>query len=1007
MKIIRTPIHIVFLFFIVRAISLAQQPAYVQYGPKDGIPNYNYIKTGYAGDTVFVTLMGGQVYYFDGIRFQRYSNEPGRYQFSKIDELQKGKIFVTFHNEFLYLKNGKWHKIPFRSINYMIIDKTLYGFFDKGFRIFDEDNLQWSNLKPYPQDMEIKKVTPQVFWQKNKKIPVLADFENHVYYAFNDNFKKSKFDDWLFAGKAKGYPLFVNTKNGKIKWDYCDTIFSPEYFDNAKNLFKGTVEKSDTLNLFSFYISHGNKKYFFSLDTACELIYRGKFDVSHATIAKVKDDMYFMSSYDGLYKINPYVSFYNKLNSGIGRNIHCIVKHKGKIWAGSYGEGFFVLGKNGFEKAKNAVYQKDNDKNILPGAFMVSPGEAWFLREGTNPVVLLKDNKLDSYHFYIKEKKDESCTGFYIDTLHDGRLAFGLFHHGLGILDSIRDKGVYIRTIGKKKGMLLRNVVCFAQDAKGRIWAGLHSHGIAVYDMLKDTAVTFLESGNTTNNLGATTMAIDKYDRLWTGTEEGLFFIPSISKLDYFTGKIYDKAVKIRFPDDNDSGVFAIKINGDTLIAAKNNSVNFIKLDSFIDPASLPVHQLRYHIDINGFSVLQNSIFIENKNHAWVSNMEGLLKIDMRKIHFDTTGVRLHIKMIKNGDSQLNIVDGKIKLDPVKRNLSLQFAPVENPSLLNNIYYDFVLKNNKNDTLMYKKLGNKTVINFDYLNPGKYQLVLNAYKNGIKKDQLALAIVAPYTFFENPALKTLVFILLLALSGLYWFWRNTRLKQVSEKKLMLSTLNAEKEKLNVNTIISSFNPNLINNSLNWIQARYYKDNIMTNMVGKLSHNINYIFKITKSGKAYHSLYDELELVKNYIAIQKIRFNYEFNFIIPESIKKYYNMKLLVLQIQAHVENAIEHGLRNRIGSSMIKLEIHDDDEYYHISITDDGIGRKKAKKIGLRNPESGTALLKKLYKIFNKNPKNKLKIKSVYYDDIFYENGTFYGTKVVISIPVNFNYELL
>lgn len=81
---------------------------------------------------------------------------------------------------------------------------------------------------------------------------------------------------------------------------------------------------------------------------------------------------------------------------------------------------------------------------------------------------------------------------------------------------------------------------------------------------------------------------------------------------------------------------------------------------------------------------------------------------------------------------------------------------------------------------------------------------------------------------------------------------------------------------------------------------------------------------------------ELEFTKNYLYLQKSRFNEgliyhinveDTNFFIPP------------LSIQPLVENAIHHGIRGkRSGTGVINIKIYSDDSYYLIDIIDDGIG---------------------------------------------------------------------
>jgi two-component system sensor histidine kinase YesM len=276
-------------------------------------------------------------------------------------------------------------------------------------------------------------------------------------------------------------------------------------------------------------------------------------------------------------------------------------------------------------------------------------------------------------------------------------------------------------------------------------------------------------------------------------------------------------------------------------------------------------------------------------------------------------------------------------------------------------------------------------------------------------DTKQLTIHAPYAFFENP--WTQIGLLFVFFGGLSFFiiYRSVQNRKILAKDLKLSKMSQEKDQLQLQSIISSFNPHFINNSLHWAQSRYRKDEELVNVIGSLSENIGYIFTNTRKGIAVHSVTDEMKLVRNYVSIQQIRFDssFEFNEPSPEKMGKYRDFQIPIMQLQIHVENAIEHGLRNRIESSFVQLSIEEDDSYVEFMVTDDGCGREKAKLLESHGTQTGTKMLKALHGLFNQLDENKLPIITQYQDNIYTDPaGNRYGTSVIIKIPKHFTYEL-
>ena len=230
-----------------------------------------------------------------------------------------------------------------------------------------------------------------------------------------------------------------------------------------------------------------------------------------------------------------------------------------------------------------------------------------------------------------------------------------------------------------------------------------------------------------------------------------------------------------------------------------------------------------------------------------------------------------------------------------------------------------------------------------------------------------------------------------------------------QRDLQLAKISQEKNQLQLQSIISSFNPHFINNSLHWAQSRYRNDKELVNVIGSLSENIRYIFTNTRNGNATHSFEEEMKIVENYIQIQRIRFKNSFEFRGPsEELKqRFRSFEMPILQLQIHIENAIEHGLRNRIESSIVEIDLKEDPNYLNFIITDDGVGRNRAAKLNSKGTQTGTSMLTSLHNLFNNNKANKYLITTIYEDEIYTDaEGNRFGTRVIIKIPKQFTYGL-
>ena len=141
---------------------------------------------------------------------------------------------------------------------------------------------------------------------------------------------------------------------------------------------------------------------------------------------------------------------------------------------------------------------------------------------------------------------------------------------------------------------------------------------------------------------------------------------------------------------------------------------------------------------------------------------------------------------------------------------------------------------------------------------------------------------------------------------------------------------------------SQFNPHFIFNTLASIQIMAHKDvDAASEMIQKLAGMLRYSIRFGKESRVLLS--DDIEYIKDYLSLQKTRFQdlLEYNIQIEES-----DFLVPKLILQPIIENSIEHGFRGDV-PFLIEIgvyHIHDD---LVMTVRDNGIGmnRSKLKKI--------------------------------------------------------------
>lgn len=110
-----------------------------------------------------------------------------------------------------------------------------------------------------------------------------------------------------------------------------------------------------------------------------------------------------------------------------------------------------------------------------------------------------------------------------------------------------------------------------------------------------------------------------------------------------------------------------------------------------------------------------------------------------------------------------------------------------------------------------------------------------------------------------------------------------------------------------------------------------------------------------------SIEEELELVGAYLAIEKLRFNH-LN--IELNIDTEIEIDIPAMTLQPLVENAIQHGLKNRKEGATLFISVQEVGEYVEIIIEDNGIGMSEEKqKQLLRSESERLGFLNPFYKI--------------------------------------------
>lgn len=157
---------------------------------------------------------------------------------------------------------------------------------------------------------------------------------------------------------------------------------------------------------------------------------------------------------------------------------------------------------------------------------------------------------------------------------------------------------------------------------------------------------------------------------------------------------------------------------------------------------------------------------------------------------------------------------------------------------------------------------------------------------------------------------------------------------IIENETKLTNLRELKAKAELKSLQSQINPHFLYNSLNSIASLAPIDAHKTQ---KMAHSLSDLFKysINRKDKKTSTVHDEVEMVKTYLDIEKIRFGdrLQFTVAIDKDLESY---KIPLFLIQPLVENAVKHGISKNEGVGTIDLKITKEQKEIIISVSDNG-----------------------------------------------------------------------
>ena len=225
---------------------------------------------------------------------------------------------------------------------------------------------------------------------------------------------------------------------------------------------------------------------------------------------------------------------------------------------------------------------------------------------------------------------------------------------------------------------------------------------------------------------------------------------------------------------------------------------------------------------------------------------------------------------------------------------------------------------------------------------------------------------------------------------------NTMIDKINELLEQVKTEQVRLRKAEFELLQSQINPHFLYNTLDaivWL-AEAGEQKKVVSMVGSLSD----FFRISlNQGQDILDVREELQHVRSYLEIQQMRYQdiLQYEICVPEEL---YSSRIPKITLQPLVENALYHGIKNKRGKGMIRIDGEMEDSDCILRITDNARAMTPERlgqvREGIRNRN---ACETEIYGLYNVNERIRLNFGEKYGITITSTYGE--GTCVTVRLP--------
>jgi two-component system LytT family sensor kinase len=218
------------------------------------------------------------------------------------------------------------------------------------------------------------------------------------------------------------------------------------------------------------------------------------------------------------------------------------------------------------------------------------------------------------------------------------------------------------------------------------------------------------------------------------------------------------------------------------------------------------------------------------------------------------------------------------------------------------------------------------------LSPGKYKLHIRYSVQ--RKHVFSYPFIIQAAWYQTIWTKAAISILvILAIGFLILLWRSGKqATELKEQGILKQVVQTE-----LKSIRSQFNPHFVFNALSSIQGLITKNDAGNASKYLIEFSNLMRASLKASENEFVSVVTEVEILNNYLSLEKLRFGFQYNIIVRENIDVSAT-EIPSLLLQPLVENAVKHGISSLQEQGILEVSFEKTGNDMTVRITDNGKG---------------------------------------------------------------------